>query len=448
MWNFLEKSEALQNEMMVWKNRAYTYAWLKTRVAQWMTTLEERALEPGTSVHLSADFSPEAVALLLALADRRCIVSVSTQLPQMKLEECVAVAQAEVQVSLDAEDRAEWKSLSARASHPLLEKLRAENRAGLVLFSSGSSGKPKAIVHDFERLFAKFETPKKTMRTTAILLFDHVGGLNVLFYTLYNNGCLVVPADRTPAAVAAAIEAQEVSALVTTPTFLNLLLMSEARKRHSFLSLRVINYGSEVMPAATLSNLRQAFPYARLSQGYGMSEVGVLPSASRYSDSVFLRFKNEGGFATRVVNGMLEIQSPSMMLGYLNAPSPITEDGWLRTGDAVEVFGDQIRILGRISDLINVGGRKVYPAEVENVLSGMTGVEDVVVSSKRNSMLGQVVKATVSLSTGESLGEFRKRLREYCRTRLEAFKIPRVLVVSHGELYGRRMKKFRQLSDA
>jgi acyl-CoA synthetase (AMP-forming)/AMP-acid ligase II len=150
------------------------------------------------------------------------------------------------------------------------------------------------------------------------------------------------------------------------------------------------------------------------------------------------------GFETRIVDGMLEIKAMSAMLGYLNAPSPFTEDGWFKTGDAVEVDGEYIRILGRKSEIINVGGEKVYPAEVESVIQLMDGVEDVAVNAEPNPIMGQIVKAKVKLSTGETVADFRKRMSAFCQDKLQKYKIPqKVVLVSEG-MHGERYKKMRR----
>jgi len=85
------------------------------------------------------------------------------------------------------------------------------------------------------------------------------------------------------------------------------------------------------------------------------------------------------GFETRVVDGILHIKAKSAMLGYLNSPSPFTEDGWTITGDSVEVDGEYMRFMGRQSEIINVGGEKVYPGEVESVIQEFDNVAEVTV---------------------------------------------------------------------
>jgi acyl-CoA synthetase (AMP-forming)/AMP-acid ligase II len=140
---------------------------------------------------------------------------------------------------------------------------------------------------------------------------------------------------------------------------------------------------------------------------------------------------------------MLEIKAQSAMLGYLNAPSPFTKDGWFKTGDAVEVDGEYIRILGRKSEMINVGGEKVYPAEVESVIQLMPGVEEVVVTGVPSPITGQMIQARVKLSTGETLPEFRKRMRAFCGDKVPAFKIPQKVELVGQTLHSERFKKMR-----
>jgi acyl-CoA synthetase (AMP-forming)/AMP-acid ligase II len=234
-----------------------------------------------------------------------------------------------------------------------------------------------------------------------------------------------------------------VEVLPTTPTFLHLLLLSEEWRRHDLSSLRLITYGTEVMPETTLRRIREALPGVDLQQTYGLSELGILRSKSRAADSLWVRIGGEG-FETRVRDGLLEVRARSAMLGYLNAPSPFTEDGWFRTGDAVEVDGEYLRILGRRSEMINVGGEKVFPAEVETVLETMPGVEEASVTGEPSAITGQMVVARVRLSTGEGLAEFRARMRNHCRGLVAPFKVPQKVILAEKPMYGDRYKKIRR----
>ena len=135
------------------------------------------------------------------------------------------------------------------------------------------------------------------------------------------------------------------------------------------------------MPASTLAAIREALPRVRFKQTYGLSELGILPTQSRDSGSLWLKLGN-AGFEHKIVDGILWLKSDTAMLGYLNAPSPFDQDGWFNTQDLVEVDGDYVRILGRKSELINVGGEKVHPTEIENVLLQLDNVRDVTVCGK------------------------------------------------------------------
>ncbi|HUU39365.1 MAG TPA: fatty acid--CoA ligase family protein, partial [Desulfatiglandales bacterium] len=208
-------------------------------------------------------------------------------------------------------------------------------------------------------------------------------------------------------------------------------------------SLRLITYGTEVMPESLLKRVHQVFPNARLLQTYGLSELGILRSKSKDSDSLWVKVGGEG-FETKVVDGILWIRAGSAMMGYLNAPNPFTEDGWFITGDAVEVDGEYIRILGRRSEIINVGGEKVYPAEIESVLQMLEGVEEVTVSGENNPITGQIVKAQVKLNREETVSDFRRRMREFCRDKLPNFKVPQKVVVVSDQMHSQRFKKMRR----
>ena len=167
---------------------------------------------------------------------------------------------------------------------------------------------------------------------------------------------------------------------------------------------------------------------------------------SRDSSSLWLKLGGEG-VETKVVDGTLWIRSQTAMLGYLNAPSPFDGEGWYNTHDAVEVDGEYLRILGRASEIINVGGVKVYPAEVENVLQQMENIREVIVWGKSNSVSGQVVAASVSLFEAENQQSLERRTRAFCQTRLSPHKIPLVIEMVEGDLHGVRFKKIRNAAS-
>jgi long-chain acyl-CoA synthetase len=434
------------SDAIVWHDHVYNYGTLLELFDDWNERLPQLGVTRGSVVVLDAEFSPNAVALFFALVDQRCVLVPLSTASSNKRNEFMEIAGAEIAISIDADDRVTTQRLSTVAVRQLYDVLRERRHPGLVLFSSGSTGKSKAAVHDLVPLLEKFKVRRKMLRAISFLLYDHIGGVNTMLYTLSNGGCLITVAQRDPDSVLAAVEKHRAELLPTSPTFLNLMLLSEAYKRHDLSSLRIISYGTEPMPEHTLKRLHELLPEVALQQTYGLSELGILQSKSREPDSLWVKVGGEG-FETRVVDGILQIKARSSMLGYLNAPSPFTDDGWFNTNDAVEVDGDYVRILGRKSDIINVGGEKVYPAEVENVIQELEAVAEATVYGEKNAITGNIVCADITTSApldSSQQKELIARVKQHCREKLQKYKVPlRVNVVTEQQ-HTDRFKKSRR----
>ena len=446
-WLYLVFDDARDRDFIVWREQRYSYGWLRDQIEAWKSRLAAANIVRGTVVAIEGDYSPEIIALLLALIDTGCIVVPLAGSNTLQREEFKSIAEVQAAICFPEGDRFDIISYDRAVNNPLTLKLIAMGDPGLVLFSSGSTGKSKAALHNFARLLEKFRVRRNSMVTLTMLLLDHIGGLNTLFYVLSNAGTVVAVDNRDPEQICSAVARHRVELLPTSPTFLNLLLISEAWKRHDLSSLRRVTYGTEVMPERTLERLHVILPKVDLLQTYGLSELGILRSKSRSPDSLWVKVGGEG-VEIKVEHGTLRIRTRSAMLGYLNAPSPFDEDGWFDTGDNVEVDGEFLRILGRKSEVINVGGEKVFPVEVENVLLDMPNVKDVTVSAMPNPITGQVVTARFNLFEAEELPVFRRRMREFCASRLAAYKIPAKIEIVNDAQYGERFKKMRRGNPA
>lgn len=440
----LDKMKAFNDrEAIIWKGNSYTYKHLFDKVEDWKITLSNNRVTNSQVVSIEGDYSPNISALLLSLIENRnIIVPLSSSLPQIQKEEFTSISEGQVKYTFDSNDDFQFEKLNTSVTNPLIQEFQSMGEPGLVLFSSGSTGKSKAALHNFTKLLKKYKVPRPSMRTIMFLLFDHIGGVNTFFHMLSNGGCLIVIDDRSPEGVCRAIEAFKVELLPTSPTFLNLLLISEQYKRFDLSSLKTISYGTEPMSDSTLKRVHEILPDVKLQQTYGLSELGILRSKSKSSDSLWVKVGGEN-YQTKIVNGLLYIKTDSAMLGYLNALSPFDKDGWFNTEDQVEVDGEYVKILGRKSDIINVGGQKVYPAEVESVLLEMDGITDVTVTGEANPILGQIVKARVCLAKEESINELKRRIRGFCKGRLEQYKIPVKIEIASEAQFGARFKRMR-----
>lgn len=431
-----------EKEAMIWKEQTYHYQLLLNQIEYWTQQIQANHISRGTVVIIEADFSPNAIALFLALIRHACIVVPLTSSVTSQTSDFIKIAQGEIAFVIDENDQVEIRALPYRAEHAFYDDLKRMRHPGLILFSSGSTGKSKAAVHDLHGILQKFKVPRHTFRSISFLLYDHIGGINTLLYNLSNAGCIVTIQNRSPDDVLRIIEKYRIELLPTSPTFINLILLSEAYKRYDLSSLKTVTYGTEPMPESTLKRFHELFPNVNLLQTYGLSEVGILRSKSRRSDSLWVKVGGEG-FETRIVDGILQIKSKSAMLGYLNAASPFTEDGWFHTGDAVETDGEYIKILGRKSEIINVGGQKVYPAEVESAILEMDEVAEVTVYGEDNPITGHIVCANVTLSDTEEPKKTALRIKKFCRGKLEPYKIPVKVNLVHEKQYNERFKKAR-----
>ena len=129
-------------------------------------------------------------------------------------------------------------------------------------------------------------------------------------------------------------------------------------------------------------------------------------------------------------------------------PSPFDAEGWFNTQDQVEIRGDYVRILGRRSEMINVGGEKVHPSEVESVVLTMENVRDATVFGRANPVTGEIVCARIALIRPEDARDVKRRLRSFCAGRLAPYKIPALVEVVDGDQHNYRFKKMRDFGGA
>jgi acyl-CoA synthetase (AMP-forming)/AMP-acid ligase II len=372
-----------ERDAIVHEHVPLSYADLCRLVDFGITELQQCGIQAGETVAICGDYSPHACALLLAALVNRNIIVLLSSSHESQWDEMMNTAQVQHAIIVDRNGDYRTTAFNRSLDHPLFAQLHDRSAPGLVLFSSGTTGKSKASLLDFNSLLEKFREIRSGYRTLVFLLLDHIGGVNTLFHVLCHGGTAITAGSRSPDAICAAIQTHRIQLLPTTPTFIRMLLISEAIKRYDLSSLEVVTYGTEPMPENTLAHACSALPRVRFKQTYGLSELGIMATRSRDARSIWLKLGGPG-FEHKIVEQTLWIRSASAMLGYLNAPSPFDSDGWFNTQDFVEVDGEYVRILGRRTELINVGGEKVHPSEIENVLLAFDNVGDATVCGISN----------------------------------------------------------------
>lgn len=398
-------------------------------------------INPGDVVALIGDFNEKTIATFLSLVEKNCVIVPLTK--ETKDQHSYFLEQSYAQYVFDEDMLIEVRN-NEQVKNPLIDSLRSSGHPGLVLFTSGSTGKPKAILHDFLPFIERYSTPRPSLCSLSFLLFDHIGGLNTMLHMLFNKGLICSLKTRSVSEVLNTCKRFNVELLPTTPTFLRMLSLLPELPEYFPESVKIISYGTERMDQVTLSCLVDMLPNVSFRQTYGMSELGILRIKSLKNNSLFMKVGGEG-VETKVVDDVLYIRSKSRMLGYLNAPSPFDEHGWYCTKDIVEVYADNteyIRITGRDSEIINVGGLKFMASEVESVALAFPQISLTKVIARANPITGQHVELLIQTEEDPSKANFDLvKFKSYLKNSLQRHMLPLSIKVNSGITVSHRFKR-------
>ena len=385
----------------------------------------------GSVVLLIGEIDKISIQNLFILLSQKVIVALANRSDSKMFEYYKSTIQAEFVLN-----GSNLTSTGVASNHHLIAKLRNENSGGLILFSTGTTGQPKAILHSLKNFLIKYQTPRPALRTIGFLNFDHIGGVNTLLHVLYNNGVVVVPRSRIASEIIRTTLTTGAELLPTTPTFIRLLILSGSIEKLKKSNLKVVTYGTERMDQSTLSQAATALPEVDFRQTYGMSELGIMRIKSESRESLFMKIGGEG-VTTKIDNeSQLLIKSDSRMVGYLNAPNPFDNEGWYLTGDQVETKGEFIRIVGRKNNVINVGGLKVLPGEIESVALEVVGVAFARALGIKNPITGEHVELEIEVQDGFDEETIRQAL-VFSFSKLQEFFRPKRIHIKKTEINSR-----------
>ena len=443
---YLDKLSGYSDEVALsFNSEQYSYRELNQNIERFVSELAQ--LAPNQVVCIVSDYSFDAISLFFTLVKKKSIiVPIVSENPE-EIDKRIAVIKPDMVINLrkSADNVFERFEQDTSARHSLILDLMQSEQSGLVLFSSGSTGEPKAMIHNLDVLLGTYVDKRpKSLSIMVFLMFDHIGGLNTLLNSLSMGAKIVIPAKREPEHVAMLIEREKVNLLPASPTFLNMMLIANVHQHYNLKSLRMVTYGTEAMPESLLLRLKATLPRVKLLQTFGTSETGIAQTSSRSSSSLEIKF-DDPNQEYKIVNNELWLRSKTQIMGYLNHDmSSFSEDGWFQTGDLVEQSEDgYLKIIGRAKEVINVGGEKVLPSEVESVLLGIDGIEDCVVYAAANAITGQTVVANVTPSASTDLKELKKQIRKCCRAQLDIYKVPTKINFNTDTGVSERFKKVR-----
>jgi len=441
-WLIEQFATVLDNTSLIYKGDEFTYRNLNEKILEIESTLLKE-ISSNDVVAIVGDYSFNSIALLLALYNNNNIIVPIATTVEDEIAERIEESFCQWKI---VGDSLKYEKLKSKDPHAMIKNLQESNNAGLVLFSSGSTGKPKAMIQNLDNLIDSYQDKRqKNMNMLVFLMFDHIGGLNTLFNTLSIGATLILPENRDAEYICSLLEKYKIRVLPSSPTFLNLILISESYKKFDLKSLRMITYGTEAMPDSLLKRLKKTFPRVKFLQTFGTSETGIASTSSKNSESTFMKI-DDPNLEYKIVNDELWLKSKTQILGYLNASmDSFTDDGWFKTGDLVEVIEDgYLKIIGRNKEVINVGGEKVLPAEVESVVLDMDEVIDCMAYGESNNITGQTVVIDVVFKKELTSREAKKLVRKFCKDKLDGYKIPSKVNLVEKTNFGERFKKIRR----
>jgi len=424
-------------------DRVETYADLITRtegIARGMAT--QRITRFGCALDAPAD-TVAAVAASSAVGVEACLYPRELDLARLadltnSFEHRVLVVDRAWQ--LDSVEMVTLDQLMTTAG----PGLSTPESAPVMILTTGTTGAPKGARHDWSRLVRAVRKPDERPGTRWLLAYNlnQFAGIQILLHALTSAATLVAPSSRRADDVLHAIDAHRVTHVSGTPTFWRLLVGRLDAAQASKLPLMQITLGGEAAPEGLIEHLRELFPSARISHVYAGTEFGSAVAVSDGRSGLPLSVLERGDDAEvqlRIVDGELQIRSRVGMLGYHGVGD--NESDWRATGDLVEVRHDRIQFVGRTTEIINVGGAKVHPLPVEELVCGIEGVEIAAVYGRPNPITGQIVSVDVVSKPGTRNEDIESRIREACQSLPQASRPRRVRFVSKLEIQGNKLMR-------
>ena len=405
---------------------SYSYSDLNNQIEKYRTILSKEIYE-NQNIVLYSDYNFYSISLLLLLSEFPINIVPIVKTTEKEFSDKLDAFSVDKIISFEKSGSLiidVLPSISRKSKEYSVYTIKGDT--GIVLFSSGTTGKPKVMIQNFSEIIRSITKPrkKKSLIFIILLMFDHIGGLNTLLNCLINGSPFVIPKDRSPSTILDLVAKHKINILPTTPTFLNLLLLDDNFNSKKFKSIKLITYGTERMSDILLKKLHEFLPNVKLLQTFGTSETGILKTVSKSSNSLFFKIVDKDK-AFKIVDGELYLKSQTAVSGYLNHNNDnFKNDGWYATGDLVEVDDDEyIKIIGRKSKLINVGGLKVFPSEVEEVINSIEGVLDSTVYSQPHNITGNIVCARI-YSNNNDKKLLKLLIKKTCKQNLDKFKVP------------------------
>ena len=423
----------------------FTRGDLDARSAQYANALTSFGVEPGDRVAVQIGKSFDLVALHLGVIRAGGVyLPLNSSYTDREVSDLMDDAEPTVLVRDEALDHPvrrcsakEIGALADGASALFVDVERGADDPAAILYTSGTTGKPKGAVLSHGNLDAGTRTLLEAWHFTNddvllhILPLFHIHGLFVALYCTLGSGSATVFVDKFDAKRIAET-LPRATVLMGVPTHYTRLLEELAFTRDSVRHIRLFTSGSAPMLVSTHDAFTERTGHTILER-YGMTETGMLASNPYVGarkpgfvgpplPGVEIRIDGEGG------TGEIQVRGGNVFNGYWKRPelraTEFTADGWFRTGDLGHFDADgYLEIVGRSKDLIITGGLNVYPKELEMVIDEFPGVLESAVVGLPDPDFGEAVIAVVVAEDGVTLEA--DALRALAKEQLAGFKVPK-----------------------
>jgi acyl-CoA synthetase (AMP-forming)/AMP-acid ligase II len=336
------------------------------------------------------------------------------------------------ETALSGLQKAQFGIVPLDAGRTILRNIASE----WLFLTSGTTGRPKQVIHTLSSLAAPLENGGAALPKTVWTSFYDIrryGGMQLFLRALYSGGSMIFSSPQEPfASFLQRVGAGGVTHISGTPSHWRYALMSGAANK---ISPAYIRLSGEVVDQGILDKLHETFPQARVVHAFASTEAGI---AFDVRDGLAgfpanLLEQPDSPVALKIKNGTLHVRSSRTAMKYTREGlALLDEEGFVDTGDLVELHDNRYHFVGRREGVINIGGLKVYPEEIEAVLNRHPAVQMSLVRDRRNPITGALVVADIVikpsyLADGSSFPAIRNELLATCRKTLAPHKVPTTL---------------------
>lgn len=392
--------------------------------------------------------SPELIFTILAcdaIKSDHCIVSTDYNLSELedvikRFHFNVFITYKENMENFSKIEVVNYKSLFIKQEKALdkefIKQYHDKETSSVIVLTTGTTGLPKGAIYTWAEMINQVKISEKLVNTRWLLAYqlNHFAGLQVFLTALCNGGTLIISSNWDVEYIAKLIDTKNIEYISATPTFWRITLPILSKESRSYDFVKQITMGGEAITSNILALSKQLFPNANITQIFATTEMGPVFSVKDEKIGFSLDYVNNPEkhdliARIKIEDGELFVKTPHHMKTYYGRKDNFTKDGWYPTGDLVKIVGDRVLFLGRKTETINVGGVKVHPVEVEEVIQAIEGIKIAKVYGKSNPITGKIVVADIVLQSGFDPNKVKKDIIKQCNKVLSRQKVPKMIYI-------------------